>query len=305
MTIIPHPRLFPDQNPSQPFPLGFVTNRMSEASLAKDCAGYPYLTLAGTKEIPGLRYAFGPVCWEEFETETEPPLLTAGPKRLVFWHPFSFEAKPSLLWKPLPFFMPQPIIKQWGYAKLENRESYSKNWSEHARRHRKKWLAQDAWDIEEISLDAFLEAYRHSPKDFLLIAMFSNLLKNKIRTHGPLLHLFGARKKNTGKIRAGLAVLDTPEIKSSLHFISFIYPDAQKESVGVGLIDRWFQHGFTNRLRFLDFGAFWAPGSTKDWIGFSNFKAQFSTILYTRPPSVYAWAGSLKETIRQKQKNIP
>lgn len=195
--------------------------------------------------------------------------------------------------------MPKSIVKQWGYVCLQNLETYCESWSEHAQRHRKKFLAQNEWHIEKIGLNAFLAAYRRSPKDYLLMTLFSGHLKNKMKAHGQLVHLFVTKKKGIGDIGAGLAVLDIPEIRSSLHVISFIHPDAQKYSVGVGLIDHWFKHCFASRLQFLDFGCFWAPGSPKEWIGFSNFKAQFGTRLYSRPPSVYTLVGSIKETFKQ------
>lgn len=297
MSITPHPLLFPDKNPQLPFPPDFATSRMCYESLTRDCSEHSHLSMVGTRETPGLRFTFRPFCWEEFNTKNEPPLPTDGPKRIAFWQPLYLETKSENPWKRPPFFMPKSIVKQWGYVCLQNLETYCESWSEHAQRHRKKFLAQNEWHIEEIGPDAFLAAYRRSPKDYLLTTLFSGHLKNKMKAHGPLVHLFAAKKKETGNIGAGLAVLDIPEIKSSLNIISFIHPCAQKHSVGVGLIDHWFKHGLANGFQFLDFGCFWAPGSPKEWIGFSNFKAQFGTRLYTRPTSVYTWVGSMKETL--------
>ncbi len=131
----------------------------------------------------------------------------------------------------------------------------------------------------------FAAAYRKVKKLGWLTEWFITLVKEKMKLHGTRLHLFGAREKSTGDILAGLAVLDIPENRSSVHMIAFVHPRAMATSVSVGLIDCWFQHALKQGIAYLDFDLFWAPGDPRAWKGFSRFKSQFGTrfIHYPHP----------------------
>lgn len=226
----------------------------------------------------GVRWHHGPLYIDGFYRDPEPK-IEPGPRRLVIWQPTNHLEKPRGWIK----FFSQMNARMTGYAEVGQPDAYWKTWTEHAQRHRKKWLKEERFYLEEISGEEFMIAYRQVKKLGWLRLFFIDHLKSRIAQHGSLMHFFVARDTSTRKIVSGLAVLDIPEIASSLHVVSFIYPEVMDSSVGVGLIDYWFQYALAHHITFLDFDLFWAPGDPREWKGFSRFKSQFGTKLIRYP----------------------
>ena len=109
------------------------------------------------------------------------------------------------------------------------------------------------------------------------------------------------RKNDPTDIGAGFAFVDVPEAKQSIHTISFVQTHAKETSAGTGLIDYWFKHGLKTNLKYLNFGNYWAPGCPAEWIGFSEFKAQFGVTFIEHPNTLGRWAGNLKENFFPKK----
>ena len=103
------------------------------------------------------------------------------------------------------------------------------------------------------------------------------------RAHGDLFHLYGVVSLDTGELIAGLAVLDVPEIRVSIHVTGFILPIARHTPAGVGLINHWFCESQSRGIRFCDFDGFFAPGDPISWKGFSRFKSQFGVRFVAYP----------------------
>ncbi len=257
----------------------FVPHRASPAFLVRDTQGgkRSFVDQPGSygSRWKSLGFSF------EGHTGNIEPVIQPGSSRLVIWQTLTALKKPDGWWRSLVQMNPRCT----GYARAGSVEDYWKTWTPHAQRHRRRWLKDDRFQVEEIGLAEFAAAYRKEKKLGWLTEWFITLVKDKIRYHGSLLRIFGAREKKSGEILAGLAVLDIPEQHSSVHIIAFVHPRAMMTSVSVGLIDQWFQHALKRDIYYLDFDIFWAPGDPRSWKGFSRFKSQFGTrfIYYPNP----------------------
>jgi hypothetical protein len=228
----------------------------------------------------GIRWHHGPLWFEVFFGDTE-PRIEPGPARMVIWQPTFAREKP----KGWLHSWIQMNPRCTGYVEVGSKDAYWKSWSDHARRHRNRWLKEDRFQIEDVSLEDFIQAYRRGSALGWLKHFFISHLRTRNALHPSLMRIFGARDKKSGEILAGFVALDLPEVSSSLHLVSFVDRRAMDSSVGTGLIDHWFQEAIARGTRFLDFDLFWAPGDPREWKGFSRFKSQFGTkfIYYPRP----------------------
>ena len=249
----------------------FIPYRTSRAYLKPQSDG-THVQFLDNRTIFGTRWHHGPLWFDGYAGDPEPDILP-GPARFVIWQPLTFFDAPKG-WRR-SWIQMNP--RKTGFAILNQTENYWKTWSEHAQRHRKKWMKEDRFTIEPIAFDEFAAAYRPIKKLGWMTEFYVRDLQHKMQRHEGCVHLFGARERSTGKVLAGLAVMDIPEINCSVHVIAFIHPSAMHSSVSTGLIDHWFQHAIRAGLSFLDFDIFWAPGEPRVWKGFSRFKSQFGT----------------------------
>lgn len=292
MRYAPSERLrAPGANPAS-LPPGFRLEHADEGFIRRETLAYPYTNHVRAGNVHGMRFTLGPFISEHYTGEEEPVVdPQAGPRRNVCWQPLYRRDVPEGWSKQFVVGSFQRI----GFAKIEPAGAYDAEWTQHARRHKRRWEKQDEWVLRDVALDEFVRAYWKSPKDPVLKFMMSDLLKKKVKAHGPLIRLVGAvRKADPSFVGAAFAFTDVPELSLSSHTISFVRKEAVASSAGTGLIDAWFRHAQERGITWLNFGNFWAPGSPGEWVGFSEFKAQFGVFLVDRPPRLVKRVGTWK-----------
>lgn len=237
--------------------------------------------LVGKPGCYGMRWHYGPLWMEAYTSDVQPELDETAHGRMVIWQPITKTGKPAGWHRSWIQMNPQ----QHGFVDLKDKPEYWKDWTDHAQRHRKKWLKDDRYEIVEVPLKDFAAAYHKTGKLPMLRRDFLRLVERRLVRHGSDVHLFGARDKATGEIISGLATCDLPDTSHSMHVVAFIHPKFEKTSVGTGIIDHWFAHCRARGIRFPHFGLLWAPGDPNGWKGYSKFKRQFNPhlILYPRP----------------------
>jgi len=282
MRLILSGRLLAPGAAADALPHGFQPERAHPAFNAREAAPFRYLAAVQAGDAAGLRWRLGPLVTDQFAGDTEPAIEDhAGPRRNIVWQPL-FRTDVPAGWRPQR--LGKASFRRIGFAHMEGPAVYDRTWTQHARRHKRRWEQQTEWTVRDLSLPEFLAAYKQSPKDPVLKFMMGGLLKKKVQGHGPLVRLVGAVRRNDPSfIGAGFAFTDVPELAQSVHTISFVRREAMPASAGTGLIDAWFQHCAERGIRWLNFGNFWAPGDPAEWIGFSEFKAQFGVHLVDRP----------------------
>jgi hypothetical protein len=262
-----------------PLPEGFTVPQQSPAFLTSPLDKTHPWELVGKTGNLGLRWHHGPCWFERYYSDEEPVLDYTMHSRLVIWQPVTRLSQPQD-WHRWWFCLP-PL--QHGFTVLDGREDYWKDWSAHAQRHRKDWLKQSRFEIEEVAFEEFCGAYNDSGKLPGYRAAFIKQLNSHISTDPEHVHLFAVRDKEKNRLVAGLAVQDIPDLSQSEHVIAFYHPDYHKTPVNYGLIEHWHRHGLKNHLRFLHFGLVWTLGDPLDWRGYSKFKRQFNLFLLKYP----------------------
>ncbi len=250
--------------------------------------------MVGDERCPGLRWHYGPVWFESYTTDQEPRLEPHQASRIVIWQPVTRLDVPKG-WRRSWL---QMNARCTGFAMLEEgkTEEYWKGWSSHAQRHRRRWLRDEHYTTEEVAFDLFLAAYKTVPKLPMIKDAFIELLSRKQKAHGNLNHYFAVREKKTGEIVAGLATLDLPEARQSVHLLAFIQPCAESTSASTGLIDCWFQDAIKRGITFLDFDLFYVFGEPFSWRGFTRFKGQFGIWFVRYPNPLVRWVrGGVRE----------
>ncbi|KKW31377.1 MAG: hypothetical protein UY76_C0059G0010, partial [Candidatus Uhrbacteria bacterium GW2011_GWA2_52_8d] len=224
------------------------------------------------------------------EHEREPDLRPTDKIRVITWQPTQGNRFPG--WWRIPRFLATHLLK--GVAILKD-ANYWIPWSHHAKRHRKKFLTSRQYRIEEVDLKIFATAYHFSRAlDPLTRRSFVRVLRYHLKRHPEDVHLRVVRRVSDGLLIAGLATIDYGDISQSDHVIAFIHREAQKTSVGVGLIDDWFARCLDRGIKFLLFGILHRSGDPRSWKGYSAFKRQFHLyeIAYPRPVWRIVWRES-------------
>jgi len=245
-------------------------------------------SVIGREGCLGLRSRIGSVSLDSYFSDTEPEIEKSKGIRMVVWHPITRIDKATGWHRFFLDVSPQADA----FLDLQNKKEYWKDWTERAERYRKKWLKNDIYEIEEISLEKFISTYQKTEKiSNRLKKMFVRILNRNVESMGKSVHLFGVLNKETKEIVAGLAVCDFPDISQSFHLVSFINTGAEKSHVGVGLIDHWIKGCLERKIRFPNFGTIWLPGNSKSWIGFTKFKQQFNPFVlrYPQPLFKFIW----------------
>lgn len=271
-----------------PLPSGYIHFKQSLSYLRGDWDSKARVHVVGGDDCIGVRWWHGPLCFEGYETDVE-PRIEFGPRRMIIWQPLTRSDKPRG-WRRS--FI-QMNFRRTGFAEIKNPERYWESWTPHAERHRRRWLRERDYQIEEASEDEFIEAYRDSTRvPRYLRGDFVKMVRRRRALHGADTYLFVARERKTGHIVAGLAVVDTLDALHSTHLISFVHADAASTSAGTGLIDHWFRHCIRQGIRFLNFGVFWTFGDPWSWRGFSKFKSQFGIHYIHRPNPLVRFVGA-------------
>ncbi len=260
-----------------PLPHGFMSHRQSRLYLTYNDHG----EIVGEQGCLGTRNRRGPIYFESYTTDTEPKPQKQWGIGIIKWQPLSITQIPHGWHR-----MKKPFIKQTGFAEIKNPIRYWDAWTDHAKRHRTKWLNKPLYPVEVVGAQEFMGAYRRESHLFVTKYPFLGILRHDAKHHGERLVCFGARDSD-GTLVAGLAVLNLPDANTSSHTISFIAKRARHTSVGTALIDAWFQNAIANSIRFLNFGTFWAPGDPPAWRGFSQFKAQFGIHFIRYPHQLF------------------
>ncbi len=235
----------------------------------------------GTSKAAGHAWKFCRITFEKYEGDNEPSPV-ADKFKIVIWQPTFATYRPDGWHRSFDHLG----NKRTAFAKIINPEKYWSNWPRHAQRHRKKWLKNLGltWVLETVGIDEFTEALKRIQKGKEALIPALAHLERSSRGQGKFLNLTVAKTRD-GQIHAGLATVDVPELSQSYHLVSFHDPLAKQNSVGTGLIDNSFKESIEKGFSFLDFGIVWAPGESKTWQGYSQFKAQFATnfIDYPKP----------------------
>jgi ubiquinone/menaquinone biosynthesis C-methylase UbiE len=229
------------------------------------------------KKLPGFVF--------DYYYGDQDPALGDRPKgaRLTFWQPIESVPKRPVGWRRCPF----PGNRQLtGFAQIPLEGSYHTHWSDHAKRHRERWLKQTDYELVDADVKTYNDAFATCGKRRSLISIFSDEVRRKAEANGDRLTLRIARHKETREIIAGFAALWIPEIQQTFHVTSFITSAGQKTSVAFGLVDDCFRIAQARGCRTLEFDGFWTKGSPNSWKGFSRFKSQFG-IFYVRWPGLW------------------
>lgn len=235
--------------------------------------------LVGKPGCFGMRWHYGPIWIESYTTDVRPEIDLTAKSRIVIWQALTKTGQPAGWHRSWIQMNPQ----QHGFADIRGKTEYWKDWTHHAKRHRKRWLEDERYEIVEVTLPEFAAAYHRSGKLPSMRKDFLKLIDRRVHRHGERVHLFAARDRATHEIISGLAVVDLPDVSMSVHLVAFIHPKFQKTSVGTGIIDHWYAHCQKEGIRFPHFGLVWAPGDPKGWKGYSKFKRQFNPFLLRYP----------------------
>ena len=263
-------------------PEGFVIKEQSLIDLKTRSDVIGKNEIIGKAGCLGILTKIGPIHIESYVSDREPEIEKSKFFRFIHWQPLIKEIKEGWFLDKLP-----GSTKQIGIATINNPQ-YWQDWSDHANRHRKKWLQNNAYEIIETDFDKFAKAYHRSKKlDWLIRSGFLRILKYQLATNKENIHFFTVQKKDTEEISAGLVVTDYPDISQTSHTISFFSKQITHPSAGVGLIDYWYKHALKNKIKFLNFGLVWKKGDSRAWKGYSKFKKQFNLYLIKYPHPVF------------------
>ncbi|MCX6743966.1 MAG: methyltransferase domain-containing protein [Candidatus Parcubacteria bacterium] len=265
-----------------PLPNDYVQYKSSKDYWLRECQN-SIKRFVGNDQICGVAWHHGPFYLESYQGDIEPVIKPAEHTRMIIWQPLTNLAKPKG-WHKSRIMMND---RKTGYAPIGPADSYWKIWNSNVQRQRAKFLKNNEYDLFEGTAEEFIPAFfKVKNKNFFgLKTLYVHLLQSELKRHSKFVHCLLARNKESKKILAGLAVIDIPEIKQSHHLISFLYPEAEADGLGTGMIDYWYQHSIAQGFKYQDFGLFWAPGDDRSWQGFSRFKGQFGTcfIRYQNP----------------------
>lgn len=241
----------------------------------------------------GIRWAFGPICFEEYTSDTEPDLVEsekgALPRpRTIMWHRVQRSDVP----KGWYAFSKHP----WridGVLDLEANSDYTALWHKNARRDLRLWKEQFApsYRIEKTSLDEYAAAYRTSliakRVDLERLYQLERRMNTSAREH---IELWIVRNQS-GVVIAGTAIIYSPTYKHSTHLAPFITAEGRSAYAATALIEHWFEETRARGYRFAVTTNFWFQGQPKDWRGFSEFKSHFGFSYVAYPPTLYRFKG--------------
>lgn len=273
-------RPFGNGNVGDPIPNEFAvreqSNIFADVVMRRNFSPAP----VGENGRKGIRYSFGKFSIEYYKTDIEPIIEKWKGIRFVIWYPVS-RTKKIKGWTR-NFFIPHGW--QLGFTHVS--QDYLKSWSDHAKRHKKIWDKQSKSEYElfKTDIDTFQKAYFASKKlsDFLRKA-FMHAVRVHHSIHPETIDFILIKKRQNDKVVAGFITIDYPDVKQSVHTISFIVKGEKKTSVGYGLIADWYERSLRKGLSYLNYGLVYKKGDPKAWRGYSKFKRQFGLFLIKFP----------------------
>lgn len=255
---------------------GYLPYRACSEYLKKECgAGPSFRFIRQQSGICGIGWNIGPLKFEKYYTDEEPIVAKST---LCIWQPLTRIDVPRGWWRSHGSIG----TSLTGYVENVSEASSVATWSKHAQRQLSAWK-RCGLRVVEITLEEFLKGAASSTLPRSWKRSLEVDLPKKIASHGDGVRLYGIYDNPDTCLMAGLAVIDVLDISQSIHLASFINPAARKLPYGVGLIHHWHVQSLVKGIRFLDFDQLWAPGESKSWEGFSNFKRQFG-LRYIRYP---------------------
>ena len=277
-------RHFGEGKVGDPVPKDFVNKEQSKIYLSAQLSRPWSTRLVGNEGCFGVCYFWRLFAIEWYSSDQEPTIIPWKGVRLIVWHPITQVNPKKGWWRN--FLTRSGWQLQLGFAK--NSERYWDSWSKHAKRHREKWQKDAQYVLHKATIDEFEKTYLASGKlDFLLRTGFMRVVRFHWEKHPENLDLYLVKDTQKEKDIAGLATVNYFDISQSRHTISFICEEAQKTSVGYGLIDNWFLQTGKVGIKYLDFGVVWKKGNPRAWKGYSNFKQQFGLQLISYPRSYF------------------
>lgn len=252
----------------------------SEAYIQREYGSHPekYTVLHAGRAI-GVRRNTPIFQFDFYIGDAEPMPLPKNRARVTFWQPITRTTQ-AAGWKRFPIHGFRQLT---GFALIPEIGPYHEGWSEHARRHRNKWLKQTTHEIVDADVETYRKAFKTCGKSKSIIHIYGSDLQLKDQNHPGMVRLRVARHTETKEIIAGFASLWIPEIKQTFHLTSFITKAGRETSVAFGLVDDVFRLSQERGCRVLEFDGFWTKGNPSSWKGFSNFKAQFGTYFVRWP----------------------
>lgn len=242
------------------------------------------------KKPKGMYRRLWPIVVEEYISDEEPVLEDSDPQgialnRVLIWQRITRTDTPQKWWATS-----KEVKRLEGFAEIKEKE-YWKQWSESARRYRRKWLGEHfniTYTLEQISYEEFEAAYKKSSVWKVVKTILLDVIKRKLCSPAAShVELWGARSIKTGRIVAGMATLTSPSCRGSYYISGFIMPEGENDPVMVGLMDNWFSRSHSRNIIFLHFGGFWIPGNPENWKGFSIFKQKFGLSYLAYPAPVF------------------
>lgn len=272
-----------------PLPGGYAPYRACREYFAREAAADPGTSVVGGKNAWGVAWRHGPFRFEKYVGDVEPEHGPSGPLRVAIWQRLARRDVPRG-WLAGPMAMG---YRMTGIAVPA--PDAERSWTSHARRHAARWrklAAAGEREVLDLGLDDYLAAHARADLDPYVKLAYPGMLRAKAKAHGPLLRFVGSRRRG-GPIDAGLAFLQVPEARHSVHVAAFVGGAAMADSASTGLIIRWFDACRDEGVAFMDLGFFWAPGDPRDWRGFSRFKSGFGVRPVLYPPPLFRLRGNL------------
>jgi hypothetical protein len=249
-------------------PTDFIHPTQSEkflqASFSQD------ITLIRAKGTLGALCNFGFFSIEYFTGEQEPPKSTTNGLGVQIWHQVGRKETPKR-WLGLADFLRRSTTAL--IDRKEQPKEYWRNWSEHARRQRRRWYDQNDFYISETVEEEFLQAFHKSTLTRSLQELFGRSVTRHILAYGEDVHFLVTQEKDTQKIIAGFMIVDDFVTNQSFYPVAFILPEAKKTPASLGLVEYWWHHCEKKDIRFMNLGIVWMPGDPGSWKGYSQFKS--------------------------------
>ncbi|MBP7006338.1 hypothetical protein KBB27_04440, partial [Patescibacteria group bacterium] len=265
-----------------PLPEGYTYHLGCAAFIEREFKGRPIFDVAHADSVTGIRRFAGPLTIDQYISEIEPTHLSKLPGfHITLWQPLQQPTIPTGWHR----WITQGTRRLTGFARIPAEGPYDTHWSEHAKRHIKRWQKQTSHEIQDADPETYITAFERCGKRGSLIRAFSGDIRHKRAVHGDRLRLRVAIDRSSGDIVAGFASLWIPEIKQTFHLTSFITPAGRDTPAAFGLVNDAFSIAQSRGDRFFEFDGFWAPGDPPNWKGFSRFKDQFGVyyVLWPRP----------------------
>lgn len=267
-----------------PLPSIYQHSMTCKEYVQREYTDRPWYEVIRAGEVYGIRKKLPGLAFDHYIGDSD-PALAERPKgaRLTFWQPLSLRPDPSTGWRRSPFPENHRLT---GFAQIPADGSFHLGWSEHAKRHRARWLKQPDYEVVDADVETYIKLFKTCGKRRSLIDIFSQEVRRKAVAHGERLTLRVARHRETKEIIAGFASLWIPEIQQTFHVTSFLTPGGQKTSAAVGLVDDCFQIAQARGCRTLEFDGFRTKGDPASWNGFTQFKSQFD-VFFVRWPGLW------------------